>query len=127
VLPEDPKDPKRENNQASRLIKRLALDLPVVFFADKGASPVFGKVRDEGATLFMYTNGTWVQLGGNPKEETNTTMPVRFHHFEPYLRRTFKGTTAELRQVIIDGLAGKKDPPAYDPDEPPGLGPEIKR
>src|SRR5262245_44901506 len=42
ALPEDPKDPKRENNQASRLVKRLAVDLPVVFFADQGVSPVFG-------------------------------------------------------------------------------------
>lgn len=126
ALPEDPKDSKRENNQASRLVKRLAVDLPVVFFADQGVSPVFGKVREEGTVLFMYSNGTWVQFGANAKVE-GTKMPIRFHHFEPYLRRAFKGTTAEMRQVIIDGLSGKKEPPAYDPDEPAGLGPEIKR
>jgi hypothetical protein len=126
ALPEDPKDPKRENNRASRLVKRLAVDLPVVFFADSGASPAFGKVREEGMTLFMYSNGTWVQFGGNAKVE-GTTMPIRFHHFEPYLRRTFKGATAELSRVAKEVLSAKEDPPAYDPNEPPGIGPEIKR
>lgn len=59
-------------------------------------------------------------------EEKQTSLPIAFHHFEPYLRRTFKGTTAEMRQVIIDGLSGKKAPP-YDPKEKGGFGPELKR
>ena len=127
TIAEDPKDPKRENNKGSLLLKRLAVDVPVIFFADEGRSAVFDKSRDEGMTLFMCSNGTWVQFGGNAKVEGQVKMPIRFHHFEPYLRRTFKGTTAELRQVVIDGLAGKKDPPVYDAKEPPGLGPEIMK
>src|SRR5207249_244863 len=44
---------------------------------------------------------------------------------EPYLRGTFKGTTERLRQIIIDGLAGKKEPPPPNEKEPPGYGPEL--
>lgn len=125
-LPPD-KEGVRENNRPSFLVKRLAADLPVVWFGDYGRSPAFDKVREEGMTLFLYTNGTWAQLAGTAKaggEETK--IAVRFHHYEPFLRRTFKGPTAEMRQVIIDGLAGTKEPPAYDAKEPAGLGPEVK-
>ncbi|OAI54728.1 hypothetical protein AYO44_14370 [Planctomycetaceae bacterium SCGC AG-212-F19] len=125
-LPPD-KEGLRENNRPSFLVKRLAADLPVVWFADFGRSPAFDKVREEGMTLFLYTNGTWAQLAGNAKPGgEDTKIVIRFHHYEPFLRRTFKGTTAEMRQVIIDGLAGTKEPPPYDPKEPAGLGPEVK-
>jgi hypothetical protein len=116
----------RENNRPSFLAKRLAAGMPVVFFGDNGRSPAFDKVRKEGMTLFLYTNGTWAQIAGNSKAAEETSILLRFHHYEPSLRRTFKGSTADMRQVIIDGLAGKKEPPAYDPQEPAGLGPEVK-
>ena len=59
-------------------------------------------------------------------QRNQTSLPIAFHHFEPYLRRTFKGPSDEMRQVIIDGLSGKKAPPPYDPKEPGGFGPELK-
>ena len=128
VLPED-KEGSREYNKASHLVKRLATNLPVVFFADAKAAMqtgAFAPVRRGNMVLFLYTNGTWVQFAAET-EEGQTRLPIKFHHFEPYLRRTFKGTTAEMRQVIIDGLAGKKEPPGHDPNEPGGLGPEVKQ
>lgn len=124
-LPPD-KEGMRENNRPSFLAKRLAVNLPVVIFADNGRSKAFDKVRPEGMTLFLYTNGTWAQIAGHAKLEGQTKMTLRFHHYEPYLRRTFKGSTAEMRQVIIDGLSGQKEPPAPDVKEPGGLGPEVK-
>jgi hypothetical protein len=127
-LPLPPDKPGlRENNRPSYLAKRLAANMPVVFFGDNGRSPAFEKVREEGLTLFLYTNGTWAQIAGTPKPDAESKILLRFHHYEPFLRRTFKGSTADLRQVIIDGLGGKKDPPAYDPKEQPGLGPEVKQ
>ena len=51
----------------------------------------------------------------------------RWAHLEPYLRRTYKGTTAEMAQAIRDGLSGKKKPPPPDAREKPGLGPEPKK
>lgn len=115
----------REYNRPSHLLKRLATNMPVVFFADSREG-AFAPIRRGNLVLFLYTNGTWVQFAGVTSEEGQTSLPIKFHHFEPYLRRTFKGTTEELRQVIVDGLSGKKAPPPYDSKEPGGLGPEVK-
>src|SRR5439155_27384590 len=63
-----------------------------------------------------------------PMTDVQTDDGVRwgFTHFEPYLRKTFKGTTADLRQVIRAVLAGKKKAPPLDKKEKPGLGPEVE-
>src|SRR5262249_23717559 len=44
---------------------------------------------------------------------------------ETYFRRTFKGTTAELKQITVDFLEKSKEPPGPDRDEKPGYGPEV--
>ena len=96
---------------------------------DLDAAGAFGDVRSQRGNmlLFLYTNGTWVQLNADLVAEGETTQPIKFWHFEPYLRRTFKGTTDELHQVVADALSGKKAPPEPDPNEPPGLGPPLRR
>jgi outer membrane protein assembly factor BamB len=99
-----------------QLLKRLAPRLPLVLFVNR---------RGNRFTAFAYSNGTWFQVVGQ-KSDGDEAIRWSFTHCEPYLRRTFKGTTAEMRQVVIDGLAGKKQPPEPDPREPPGLGPEVK-
>ncbi len=100
----------------AQLRKRLATGSPVVLFVNQ---------RSGRYTVFAFTNGTWFQVIGRKASDSE---PVRwaFTHCEPYLRRTFAGTTAELRGIISDALAGKKKPPAPNPKEKPGLGPEIK-
>src|SRR5207245_3536639 len=98
-----------------QLLKRLAADLPVVVFVNQ---------RGKRYEAFVFSNGTWFQAIGHIDKEDKIRWA--FTHCEPYLRRTFKGTTAELRQTVIDGLSGKKAPPEPDPKEPPGLGPEVK-
>lgn len=100
--------------QMPQLLKRLAPKLPLVLFV----SP-----RDKDYTALAYTNGTWFQLTGT--DDAGATRWA-FTHCEPYLRRTYKGTTTEMRQVIVDALAGKKKPPEVNPKEKPGLGPEIE-
>ncbi|HLJ92183.1 MAG TPA: PQQ-binding-like beta-propeller repeat protein [Gemmataceae bacterium] len=97
-----------------RLLKRLAPDLTLIVFASQ---------RGKRFTAFAYTEGTWFQMIGQVGDDS--AIRWSFTHCEPYLRRTFHGTTAELRQVLVDGLADKKQPPEPDPKEPPGLGPEI--
>jgi outer membrane protein assembly factor BamB len=97
-----------------QLLKRLAPKLPLVLFLEP---------RDKTFTAFAYTNGTWFQLTGML---TDDGPRGAFTHCEPYLRKTFKGTTAELKQVIADVLAGKQKPPEPDRKEKPGLGPEVE-
>lgn len=98
------------------LFKRLAVDLPVVVFASK---------RGKQYTGFVYSNGTWFQMIGRIGDDP-TKVTWSLTHGEPYLRRTFKGTTEELKQIIIDGLANKKAPPEPNAKEEPGFGPEVK-
>src|SRR5262249_15142955 len=99
-----------------QLLKRVAPKLPVVLFANR---------RHKFFIVFAYTNGTWFQVKGQ-KDADSDRVRWGFTHCEPYLRRTFAGTTDELRKIIKDGLAGKKKPPEPNPKEKPGLGPEVK-
>jgi outer membrane protein assembly factor BamB len=110
------KEGQKEKHTA-QLLKRLAADVPLIFFT----SP-----RGTRYTTFGYTNGTWFQLIGHADKDDPSAVRWGFMHCEPYLRRTFKGTTAELRQVVVDGLKGVKEPPEPDATEKPGLGPELK-
>ncbi|MFL5243917.1 MAG: PQQ-binding-like beta-propeller repeat protein [Gemmataceae bacterium] len=96
-----------------QLLKRLAPKLTLIIFATKNGKKY---------TAFAYTNGTWFQLIG---EEADKTVRWSFTHCEPYLRRTFKGSTADLKQIVEDGLAGRSKPPEVDPKEKPGFGPEV--
>jgi outer membrane protein assembly factor BamB len=96
------------------MLKRLAPDQSVILFINQR-----GKVL----TTFGFTNGTWFQVIG--KATTADTAAWSFTHCEPYLRRTFKGTTAELQGLLKESLAGKKELPAPDEKEPPGYGPEV--
>src|SRR5262249_54864081 len=97
-----------------QLLKRLAPDLPLVVSAEN---------RGPNYVAFAYTSGTWFHRLGSTDGDA---VRWRLGHGEPYLRRTFKGTTAEMKQAVVDGLAGKKEPPSPDEKEPPGFGPEVK-
>ncbi|HWG43059.1 MAG TPA: PQQ-binding-like beta-propeller repeat protein, partial [Gemmataceae bacterium] len=72
---------------------------------------------------FAYTNGTWFQMVG---VEADGMVRWSFTHGEPYLRKTFKGSTADLKQIVVDSLADKKKPPEPDTKEKPGFGPEVE-
>jgi hypothetical protein len=97
-----------------QLLKRLAPKLPLVLFFSS---------RDKQYIAFAYTNGTWFQVVGT---ETDDGVRWTFTHCEPYLRKTFKGPTSDLKQVIADVLAGKQEPPSPDVKEKPDLGPEVE-
>jgi outer membrane protein assembly factor BamB len=106
---------QREQHTA-KLLKRLEPDLPLVIFATRKGKRYLAS---------GYTNGTWFQLIGYVEGDP-PTVRWSFTHFEPYFRRTFKDSTEKLKEAIRDGLSGKKEPPAPNPKEKPGLGPEIK-
>jgi outer membrane protein assembly factor BamB len=97
------------------LLKRLGKEQSIVLFVNQHESEY---------AAFAFTEGTWFSLTG-----TTVEGEVRwsFTHLEPYLRRTFKGTTKEMVTVVKDALDGKKKPPGPNAKEKPGLGPEVKK
>ncbi|HEY1860107.1 MAG TPA: hypothetical protein VGG61_07120, partial [Gemmataceae bacterium] len=107
-------DAKKDDHTA-KLLKRLAVKMPLVLFATK---------QDKKYIVFAYTNGTWFQVTGTETEKNKIAWS--FTHCEPFLRRTFKGGTEELKQVVAEALADKKTPPEPDTKEKPGFGPEVK-
>ena len=98
-----------------QLLKRIAPKLPLI---------VGVKRQPEGKFMMLaYTNGTWIQtLGATEGEQTRWA----FTHAEIYLRRTFTGTTAELKQTISEVRLGKAKAPPPNPKEPPGFGPVLE-
>src|SRR5262249_49556539 len=106
----------KKGKQTPQLLKRLAPKLQLVIFAVKNGTDCVG---------CGYSNAPWFQLRG--QKGAGAAIRWSFNHFEPYLRRTFKGTTKELKQVVVDGLAGTKQPPEPDKKEKPGIGPEVKQ
>lgn len=104
----------KKKNHVPLLLKRVAPKLPILLFLLQQGNKY---------TAFAYTNGTWFQITG-----VTADGAVRWSltHGEPYLRKTFKGSTAELKQTVVDGLAGKKAPPKPDTKEKPGFGPEVE-
>lgn len=102
----------KQGNHTQIFLQRLAPKQQVILFTHQ---------RGKRYIAFGFTEGSWFQMHGLIDESTKTVRWA-FQHGEPYLRRTFKGTSAELRQVILDGLAGKKEPPVPNEKEKPGFG-----
>ncbi len=102
-----------KRKEPPQLLRRLASKLSLVLFI---------REREDQRTAFAYTNGTWFSLDG---VKVDDEVRWSFSHLEPYLRRTYKGTTAEMATTVRDALAGKRKPPEVDSKEKPGLGPEV--
>ena len=105
-----------KKKETPELLKRVAPKLPLVVFVNQ---------NDKNFTAFAYSNGTWFQMAGE-RADDGDVLRLPFTHIEPYLRRTFKGTTAEMKRVVADGLSGKAEPPAPNLKEKPGVGPEVE-
>jgi hypothetical protein len=72
---------------------------------------------------FGFTNGSWFCLESTRLD--NGKLLWQLAQGEPYLRTTFKGTTAELNKVLVDHLAGKGKLPEPIKSEP-GFGPDYQ-
>lgn len=64
-----------------------------------------------------YVEGTWFRLA-EPKDGDLW----QFVHLEPFLTRTFQGSSAKLQQVVTDAISGKTPAPAPNPEVKPGIG-----
>jgi hypothetical protein len=107
-----------------RLLKSFGPDQYAVLFIND----VGGFWHNKGATrknpiAFGYTNGSWFCMESTKLD--NGKLLWRLAQGEPYLRTTFKGTTAELNKVLVNHLAGKGKLPEPVKEEP-GFGPEYQ-
>jgi outer membrane protein assembly factor BamB len=94
--------------------KRFAADSKSVWFL----LPLRGKV----ITARVYSEGTWMTLTGTVDGERTVW---RLSGGEPFLRGTFKGTSAELEQKLRDHFEKKTPLPDVDEKEKAGYGPEL--
>src|SRR5665213_2709815 len=107
----------QKKKETALLLKRVAPKLSLLLFVHQ---------NDKDFTAFAYSNGTWFQMAGVRADEDGEVLRLPFTHLEPYLHRTFQGTTAELKRIAVDGLSGKKEPPDPDKKTKAGIGPEVE-
>jgi hypothetical protein len=72
-----------------------------------------------GKLALGYVEGTWFRLAP-PRDERRGAW--QFVHLEPYLRRTYRGTSADMHRTVAGVLAGKLEAPPPDPNAKPGPG-----
>jgi hypothetical protein len=95
----------------------------VLFINDAGGFWHNAGAPRKNPIAFGYTNGSWFCMESTKLEDGKLLW--RLAQGEPYLRTTFKGTTAELSKVLADHLAGKGKLP--DPVKAePGFGPAYQ-
>jgi hypothetical protein len=107
-----------------RVLKCFGPDQQAILFINDAG----GFWHNKGATrknpiAFGFINGSWFCLEST--RQNDGKLLWRLAQGEPYLRTTFKGTTAELNKVLVDHLAGKGKLPEPVKAEP-GFGPEYQ-
>jgi hypothetical protein len=107
-----------------RLLKSFGPDRQAVLFINDTGGFWHNKGAERKHPIaFGFVEGSWFCLESTRREDGKVVW--RLAQGEPYLRTTFKGTTAELSQVLADHLAGKAGLPGPVKAEP-GFGPEYR-
>jgi hypothetical protein len=107
-----------------RVLKSFGPDQQAILFINDTG----GFWHNKGATrknpiAFGFTDGSWFCMESRKLDDGKLLWILS--QGEPYLRTTFKGTTAELNKVLLDHVAGKGKLP--DPVKAePGFGPEYQ-
>lgn len=110
-------DEGKKAGDTRTVFDRLDDTRELVFFVRKQGKLYNAKVFVEGSWFSVYG-----QLDADGK-----TVRWAFLHGEPYLRRTFKGTSAEMVKAVEDAVAKKGKPPEPDEKEKPGYGPPAAK
>jgi len=67
--------------------------------------------------VLAYIDGAWMRF-----EPSSAKGVWRFAHFEPYLRRSYHGSAANLASIVANVVRGKRRAPDPDPHVKPGVG-----
>ncbi|MBA4063877.1 MAG: hypothetical protein C0501_09230 [Isosphaera sp.] len=110
-------DEAKKAGDTKTVLDRLGGDRKVVFFVSK---------RGKRYNAKAFVEGSWFSVQGT-EDEADKVVRWAFQNGEPFLRRTFKGTSAELVKAVEDGLAKRAKPPAPDEKEKPGYGPPAEK
>lgn len=107
---------------------KKAGDTKTVFDRLDGTREVVFFVRKQGKlyNAKAFVEGSWFSLYGT-LDADGKTVRWAFLHGEPFLRRTFKGTSAELVKIIEDARANKAKPPEPDDKEKGGYGLPVEK
>ncbi|QEL18925.1 outer membrane protein assembly factor BamB family protein [Limnoglobus roseus] len=103
----------KKDDHTKALLDRLVTGRKLILFVTK---------VEKTYIVFGFLEGTWFQVRGTVGDD-GKTLSWAFLHCEPFFRRTFKGTTDELKDVIEKALSGKAAPPDANEKEEPGFGP----
>lgn len=106
----------KKDDHTKVMLDRLEKDRKLIVFASK-------KGKNYNAMGFL--DGTWFSMQGTIDDD-GKTVRWAFVCCEPYLRRTYAGTTADLKKIVQDGLSKKAEPPGVNEKEKPGFGPVKK-
>jgi outer membrane protein assembly factor BamB len=107
----------KKHGDTKTIFDRLDSTRKVIFFVSKRGKKYNAKA---------FVEGSWFSVQGT-EDETDKVVRWAFQSGEPFLRRTFKGTSAELVKVVEDGLAGKAKPPLANDKEKEGYGPAVEK
>jgi outer membrane protein assembly factor BamB len=110
-------DEAKKAGDTKTILGRLDAKRKAIFFVGK---------RGKNHNAKVFVEGSWFSVHGT-EDPADKVVRWAFQNGEPFLRRTFKGTSAELIRVIEDGLAKKAKPPAPDDKEKPGYGPAAEK
>lgn len=107
-----------------RLLKCFGDDEEAILFINDAGGFWHNKGNTRKTPIaFGFLNGSWFCLESSKVDDDKLLW--RLAQGEPYLRTTFKGTTAELKKVLVDHLDGKGKLPEPVKTES-GFGPEYK-
>ena len=110
-------DEAKKTGDTKTIFDRLDTSRQLVFFVRKQGKIYNAKVFVEGSWFSMY----------GALDNDGKTVRWAFLNGEPLLRRTFKGTSAEMIKTIEDVLAKKAKPPEVDEKEKGGYGPAVEK
>ncbi|MFO0866957.1 MAG: PQQ-binding-like beta-propeller repeat protein [Gemmataceae bacterium] len=108
-------DAKKLDHPA-QLLKRMNVGQSVVFFVNKKGTKKL--------VIRACVDGAWMSIDGSITGENSAVYQLLTG--EPYLRKTYKGPSDDLRKLLKDHLENKTKLPDLDAKESPGFGPEPK-